>query len=66
MQVYNPATGELIGDVPYMGIVETKAAINSASEALLSKFLRGFLYKAILMKEIAHKSDSLLAILMGR
>ena len=45
MQVYNPATGDLLGDVPYMGIVETKAAINSASEALLSKFLRGFLYE---------------------
>jgi succinate-semialdehyde dehydrogenase/glutarate-semialdehyde dehydrogenase len=31
--VHNPATGELLGQVPLLGQVETKAAINSAQES---------------------------------
>nr|WP_308428098.1 NAD-dependent succinate-semialdehyde dehydrogenase [Oceanisphaera arctica] len=34
--VYNPATGEQLGQVPDMGILETSAAIDAASTALLS------------------------------
>lgn len=36
LPVHNPATGEVLVDVPCMGGVETKAAIDSASEAFLS------------------------------
>ena len=34
ISVTNPATGELIGTVPKMGGIETRRAINFASEAL--------------------------------
>lgn len=34
--VHNPATGEVLVEVPYMGEVETKVAINAASKAFLS------------------------------
>lgn len=36
LPVHNPATGEVLVDVPCMGGAETKAAIDSASEAFLS------------------------------
>ncbi|OXS14367.1 succinate-semialdehyde dehydrogenase (NADP(+)) [Zobellella denitrificans] len=34
ISVYNPATGELLGRVPDMGVDETRAAIDAASQAL--------------------------------
>lgn len=42
-QVYNPATGEVITDVPFMGRKETNDAIASASNAFHCKvFIYGF------------------------
>ena len=34
LEVYNPATGELLGTVPSMGVVETRHAIEAAQLAL--------------------------------
>lgn len=39
VQVNNPATGQLIMDVPYMGGKETSAAIDAAYNAFHCKFL---------------------------
>ncbi|MDX1268835.1 MAG: aldehyde dehydrogenase family protein, partial [Oceanisphaera sp.] len=65
--VYNPATGEALGQVPDMGVIVTRAAIDAASQALAgwsalapkerARLLRGW-YDLI----IEHKED--LALLM--
>ncbi|MBR9858919.1 MAG: NAD-dependent succinate-semialdehyde dehydrogenase [Gammaproteobacteria bacterium] len=65
--VYNPATGEPLGQVPDMGVIETRAAIDAASQALagwsaLAPKERARLLRAWYDLIIEHKED--LALLM--
>ncbi|MGH7113307.1 MAG: NAD-dependent succinate-semialdehyde dehydrogenase, partial [Stellaceae bacterium] len=67
VQVRNPATSALVGEVPDMGAVETRRAIEAASQALPGWSRRTAGHRARLLRALhdemlAHKED--LAVLM--